>query len=137
MDFSKRSPPVGEVARASPGPTSAPRASRVSCEVDTSVACLPEHAPWTTRVAFRVLAEPRLGLKSNNAGARSDDEDRRWSVSRSALFPATMPLASAPGSEAFYRRSMRKGAGGDVEGEAMRANLTFQNSLRAETPPPR
>ena len=48
-----------------------------------------------------------------------------------------MPLASAPGSEAFYRRSMRKGVGGDVEGEAMRANLSFQNSLRAETPPPR
>ena len=46
-----------------------------------------------------------------------------------------MPLASAPGSEAFYRRSMRKGVGGDVEGEAMRANLSFQNSLRAETPP--
>ena len=55
-------------------------------------------------------------------------------MSRSALFPASMPLASAPGSEAFYRRSMRKGAGGDVEGEAMRANLSFQNSLRAETP---
>ena len=48
-----------------------------------------------------------------------------------------MPLASTPGSDAFYRRSMRKGAGGDAEGEAMRANLSFQNDLRAETPPHR
>ena len=44
-----------------------------------------------------------------------------------------MPLAgSSPGSDAFYRRSMRKGTGGDAEGEAMRANLTFQNTLRVD-----
>ena len=43
---------------------------------------------------------------------------------------ATMPVASSPGSDAFYRRSMRKGTGGDAEGEAMRANLNFQNTLR-------
>ena len=44
-----------------------------------------------------------------------------------------MPLAgSSPGSDAFYCRSMRKGTGGDAEGEAMRANLTFQNTLRVE-----
>ena len=42
-----------------------------------------------------------------------------------------MTLAgSSPGSDAFYRRSMRKGTGGDAEGEAMRANLAFQNALR-------
>ena len=44
-----------------------------------------------------------------------------------------MTLAgSSPGSDAFYRRSMRKGTGGDAEGEAMRANLAFQNALRVD-----
>ena len=44
-----------------------------------------------------------------------------------------MPLAgSSPGSDVLYRRSMRKGTGGDAEGEAMRANLTFQNTLRVD-----
>ena len=41
-----------------------------------------------------------------------------------------MPAASSPGSDAFYRRSLRKGSGGDAEGTAMRANLSFQHSLR-------
>ena len=55
------------------------------------------------------------------------------------LLPLAGPMASllvmtlagsSPGSDAFYRRSMRKGTGGDAEGEAMRANLAFQNALR-------
>ena len=72
------------------------RASRVSREVDTSDACLPERAPSTTCVAFRVLAvRPRRGLKSNNASARS--EDRRCSVSRhSPPRPCRSPPRPAP-----------------------------------------
>ena len=94
--------------------------------------------PSRARAVDDVRRVPRAGGSSSS---RFEKQQRQRSLGGSPLFgvsalpPASMPLASAPGSEAFYRRSMRKGVGGDVEGEAMRANLSFQNSLRAETPP--